>query len=309
MFSVTVKAYAKLNIALNVLGVSNGFHMLDTVCTTVNKFDEVIAKKRNDGKILISFTGRYGFIPPLQEETNAYKATKAFINEFKTTGANIEIVRNIPTGSGMGGSSADIVGVLKALKKLYGVKKSIEPLATKLGSDTTYLLKGGFARLTGRGENVEPFKCPKKLYFVVIYSSNSVTAKDCFSKFDALNENGNVCDINSLKTLLENGEIETLSNSLINKNPNALTKSATLLNSEIQENLNSLESLSPYYFGMTGSGSTVFALYENLEMAKWAYSKLSRRYGNSVEILSSHDPKNLSLFDVIFSKDYYEEEF
>ena len=155
MNTVTVKAYAKLNIALNVLGVSEGFHMLDMIATTVNKYDEVKVTKRKDNKILISFVGKYGFIPSKQEDTNAYKAVEAFMQEFKTNGANVEIIRNIPTGSGMGGSSADIVGTLKALKKLYSVKGSIEPIATKLGSDCTYLLKGGFARLTGRGEKVE----------------------------------------------------------------------------------------------------------------------------------------------------------
>ena len=59
---------------------------------------------------------------------------------------------------------------------------------------------------------------------------------------------------------------------------------------------------------MTGSGSTVFAMYEDLEMAKWALSKLKRRYGNKVEILKTHNLSNLSLFDVLFNKDYYLQE-
>lgn len=308
MNSVTVKAYAKLNIALNVLGESNGYHMLDTICTTVNKFDVVTATKRKDKKILVSFVGRYGFTPALQEETNAYKSALAFINEFSTNGANIEIVRNIPNGSGMGGSSADIIGVLKALKKLYGVKSSIEPIATKLGSDTTYLLKGGFARLTGRGEIVENFTCPQKLYFVVIYSNGVVTTKDCFLKFDGLNKSGVVCNISKLKERLINGEIDKLNETSINQEFNALTESAISLNGEILTNLQSLQKLSPPYYSMTGSGSTVFAIFSNLEMASWAHDKLKRKYGKNVELLQSHNLNELSFFDLIFNKDYYLEE-
>ena len=304
MNSVTVKAYAKFNIALNVLGVLDGYHMLDSIVTTVNKYDLVTATKSKDNKILVSFVGKYGFTPPQQEETNAYKAASAFINAFKTSGANIEIVRNIPTGSGMGGSSADIVGVLKALKKLYGVTESIAPLASCLGSDCAYLLKGGFARITGRGEIIESFTCPKKLYFVTIYSNAVVTAKDCFMEFDKLGKRGEVCSIQNLKGILESGNLENLKAGEYN----ALTESAVLINGEISKNLQALKNLSPSFYAMTGSGSTVFALYENLEMAKWAHSKLKRRYGQSVEILVSHDLKDLSFFDVIFNRDYFLEE-
>ncbi len=304
MNSVTVKAYAKFNIALNVLGVKDGYHMLDSIVTTVNKYDVVTATKRKDNKILVSFVGRYGFTPPLQEETNAYKSAKAFIEKFKTNGANIEIVRNIPTGSGMGGSSADVIGVLKALKKLYGVTESITPLANLLGSDCAYLLKGGFARITGRGEIIESFTCPKKLYFVTIYSNAVVTARDCFIKFDEYGKNGKVCSIENLKAVLESGNLENLTAGEYN----ALTESAVSLNSEIAKNLQALKQLSPSFYAMTGSGSTVFALYENLEMAKWAHSKLKRCYGSNVEILVSHDLKDLSFFDLIFNKDYYLEE-
>ena len=304
MKSVTVKAYAKLNIALNVLGVSNGYHTLDMLATTVNKYDVITATKRSDNKILVSFVGEYGFIPSNQEETNAYKAASAFISEFKTTGANVEIVRNIPTGSGMGGSSCDIIGVLKALKKLYGIKQNVTPLALALGSDCAYLLKGGFARLTNKGEVIEPFTCPKKLYFVAIYSNSVVTSGECFKKFDELNESGVVCDIQNVKALLESGNIDGIKAG----DYNALTKSAILINSEIQQNLQSLGNLSPSFYGMTGSGSTVYAMYENLEMALWAHSKLKNKYGSNVEVLTSHDLSSVPIFDLIFNRDYYLQE-
>ena len=75
---VTRKAYAKLNIALKVVGAENGYHNLDSVCLTVDKYDLITAKKRKDDKILITFTGKYGFIPTFQEDTLTYKAVKVY---------------------------------------------------------------------------------------------------------------------------------------------------------------------------------------------------------------------------------------
>ena len=292
----TVKAYAKINIALNVLNASNGYHNLDTVVTTVNKYDVITVKKRNDSNILVTFTGKYGFIPLNQEETNAYKSAKLFIETFNTLGADIEIIRNIPTGSGMGGSSADIVGVLGALKKLYKVEGKLKPIADSLGSDAGYLLEGGYARLTSRGEVVNKINSQLKLWFVVIYAQNGVNAKDCFSKFDVLNENGVVSDIESVVKGLESEDFTCFNNNI----KNALTNSSMSLNEELQVNLGEIKKLYPDYYGMTGSGSTLFILYEHKEMAEWAYLTLKKKYNDNVELLSSYNPEKPYIFDVIF---------
>ncbi len=299
MASVTVKAYAKINIALNVLNSENGYHNLDTFVTTVNKCDVITVTRRKDDKILVSFVGPYGFIPKLQEETNAYKTAKAFINTFNCSGVNIEVVRNIPSGSGMGGSSADIAGVLKAMKKLFNVKESVTPLADTLGSDSTYLLQGGYARLLKRGQEVIPIKSDKKLYFVVIYANSGVETKLCFEKYDTLNQSGVVCDIRQVISSVLDGDFSCFKD----RNNNALYNGACALNGEIKENLDALKSLSPEYLGMTGSGSTVFAMYNELEMAKWAHDKLKKQ-GKNAELLTTFDPLKPSFLDIILKRDY-----
>ena len=82
MKSCTVKAYGKINIALKVFKKQGDFHPLDSVCVTVNKFDKITATKRKDNKILITFYGKYAETEYVQENTNAYKACKAFIEKF-----------------------------------------------------------------------------------------------------------------------------------------------------------------------------------------------------------------------------------
>ena len=184
MKSATVKAYAKINITLNVTGVENGYHNLDTVVVTVDKFDKVTVTKRKDDKILLNLVGKYANYNFIQENFNAYKAALKFKEKFNTCGVTVTVERNIPEGSGMGGSSADIAGTLMAMQKLFNVTESVKDIADALGSDSGYLLEGGFARLTGRGDVIEKIDSDWMPYFVVIYSKTGVNTKECFSSFD-----------------------------------------------------------------------------------------------------------------------------
>ena len=300
--SKSVKVFAKLNIALNVLGVKDGYHDLDSVVTTVSKYNVITVSKRKDDKILVSFVGKYGFIPEKQEETNAYKSAKLFIDTFKTKGVNIEIKVNIPNGSGMGGSSVDIAGVLGALKKLYKVDGSLKPLADSLGSDSGYLLKGGFARLKSRGDEISYFDSDLDLYFVVIYAKRGVNTKDCFAVYDGLDNSELLSDVDKLVNGLKNNDLSCLDGNV----NNALYTSAITLNSEIEHNLNALKSLSPRWCAMTGSGSTVYAIYDSLEMASWATEKLLKQ-NFKAELLHRYDYKKANFFDLIFDSLVYED--
>lgn len=296
MIQATCKAYAKLNISLKITGVNGGYHMLDSVVASVDKHDVITVKKRRDDKILVTFTGKYAKTPKKQADTNAYKAAAAFIEKYGVSGVNITVVRNIPTGSGMGGSAADIAGVLGAMKKLFNVKESVKPLADALGSDSGYLLKCGYARLTGRGIEIKEISSDKRYYFVVIYASKGVDTKKCFDLYDEMGGNLNI-DNDSVERALISGDVKAIAAN----SGNDLYLAAKTINPEIEENLNALKSLSPDFCQMTGSGSTCFAMYSEYEMATWAYSKLKRKYSGRVEVLDTYNPKALSFFDKLFN--------
>ena len=286
MKSATVKAYGKINITLNVTGVNGGYHNLDSVVITVDKFDKVTVTKRKDDKVLLNLTGKYGDFPFIQEKYNAYKTAVKFKEKYQTTGVTVTVERNIPEGSGMGGSSADIAGVLKAMQKLFNVTDSVKDIADELGSDSGYLLEGGFARLTSRGEVIEKISSDWMPYFVVIYAKTGVNTADCFKTFDNGNYNGIIADNDAVVTAI----IERNLSNMKGKTGNALTNPAITLNSEVAENLKELLSLSPVVADMTGSGSTVFAMYDSYEMASWALSKLKRKYGSRAELLYTYNP-------------------
>ena len=293
MKSASAKIYGKINLSLNINGVKDGYHMLDSVVTTVSVADIVKIKLRKDDKILITFTGKYKGVIVDQFKTNVYKTAVAFMEKYGKKGLNIEVVRNIKDGGGLGSSSADIVGTLLALKKLYGVTESVKDLADGLGSDTGYLLNGGFARITKRGEEVEPFKCKNKYYFVVLYANGGVNTKECFELFDKECKTGILSNNDELIKGLIEGDFDKISSNV----KNALTIPAKKLNAEIEENINELNKLSPEVVGMTGSGSTVFIAYPNYEFASWAYEKLYKKFGDRVELLYTVDPKDFYLFD------------
>ena len=286
MKSATVKGYAKINISLNVTGVENGYHNLDTVVITVDKFDTITVTKRKDDKILLNLTGTYGNIPFIQEKYNAYKAALKFKEKFNTVGVTIDIKREIPEGSGMGGSSADIAGVLMAMKKLFKISADVKDIADALGSDSGYLLTGGFARLTSRGTEIQSINSAWRPYFVVIYSKTGVNTAECFKQFDDLNLNGEVADIEGVIEGVLSGSVSNI----VGKTGNALTQPACILNEEVSKNLTAIKNLSPEVYGMTGSGATVFAMYDSYEMASWALSKLTREYGSRAELLFTYNP-------------------
>ena len=264
---VRTNAYAKLNLTLDVTGIENGYHMLDTLVTTVDLFDRIVVKKRKDALCRIVMHGG-PFIPP--EENNALAAAEAFVKAFGTNGADIAVYKNIPVGAGMGGSSADAAGVLRALGELYGVQDeiAIKALADRFGSDTGYLLTGGFARLTGRGERVERLNFCEKLHILALVPREGVSTPQCFAAYDEAGEAFAPRTQKAVNELLR-GNVQEGARYF----SNALYKAACSIVPAVRDALTDLKCFSPWGAGMTGSGRACYALFENRELCEWAKSR------------------------------------
>ncbi|MBQ8320673.1 MAG: 4-(cytidine 5'-diphospho)-2-C-methyl-D-erythritol kinase [Clostridia bacterium] len=285
---VKVKAYAKLNLTLEIVGRSGGFHLLDSLVTSVDLFDLVKVKKRK-GKFSSVVMHGMGSeeIPP--EQNNALKAAERFSQKFGVDGVEITVFKNIPLGGGLGGSSADAAGVLSAMQTLFGIQddEGVAAIADELGSDVRYMLKGGFARMCGRGERIEPIEEIKdKLWFLLLCPKEGVSAGAAYRKYDELNASdfslGNTTRaINALKS----GDTAGLGGAF----KNDLYPAAAALQPTVKEAVESAESFSPLGAGMTGSGSCAFALFETKELCEWAKS----RYKGKAQayVVSSVTPK------------------
>ena len=272
MNSVKIRAYAKLNLTLEITGVEGGFHLLDSLVASVDLFDEIKVKKRRGvhSSIAMHGMGSEGIAP---EHNNALKAAEAFSERFGVDGVEITVFKNIPIGAGLGGSSADIAGVLKGMQMLYSVTddEAVKELGNELGSDVAYMLGGGFARMQGRGEKVEPILGVKdKLWLLLLCPNCGVSAGAAYKKYDELGvANYSIGNTSRAIDALLASDKEALGAAFTNH----LYPAAASLESRVEGTLKEAESFSPLGACMTGSGSCVFALFETRELCEWAKSR------------------------------------
>ena len=287
MYSCKEKAYAKINLTLDILGVKDGYHLLDSLVLAIDLYDLITVKKRKDGKIRLYSHGEGSEGIP-EEKNNAYKAAVDFQSEFSCGGAEISIFKNIPVGAGLGGSSADAAGVLNAMKKLFGVAPSPEnerkilSVADRTGSDVRAMYLGGACRMRGRGEIVtnifsanhrecgenfenEAKACAetsaKRTYFLLICPPTGVSTPDCFKLYDE-QKTAYPPTTNEAVRRYRRGDVEGLGKAI----KNDLQSAACALNPDVEKALGEAAAFSPLGYGMTGSGSAAFALFDSREM-------------------------------------------
>ncbi len=274
MKKTTIKAKAKINLTLDILGVSGGYHLLSSLVCSINLSDTITVKKRKDNNITLKNKGIK--IDCSLIENNAYRAARLFQKTFATSGVDITINKKIPIGGGLGGSSADIAGVLNAMKKLFNVKEDLGKLANELSSDAYYMLKGGYALMSGRGDKVEWLNANKKLYFIIFQDSMSVSTRACYKRFDELNINPENCTEQALNAFKNNDEkfFEIIKNDLY--------QPAVTLNPNIELNLIALKNAGAKTAIMTGSGSAVIGVFNNKKERDKVYKILLGRFGNKI---------------------------
>lgn len=260
--------------------------MLDSVVTTVDVYDLIIIKKRKKDKLVSVCMHGMGSEGIAFDDNNAVKAAEAFIRTFDTCGVNIEIYKNIPMGAGLGGSSADAAGVLNGLKKLFNVsdEEKIKKIADLVGSDCGYMLYGGYARISGRGDRVELINGNLKLDILLLLPSSPVSTVECYKTYDKLNCRQTPSS-GEAYSAVKNGDKVALGKSL----KNSLFPSAAYLNGEVAAAAQALRDFDPLGASMTGSGSCVFALFENEQYCRYA---LSRYNGKCRAVVTkTHLPK------------------
>lgn len=260
MDSVKVKVYAKINLSLNV-GFKDGlYHDLDTVMTSVDLYDVVSVVKRTDKNINVSLNGKK------VESSNAMKAALLLQNRYNTEGADIFVQSGIPSGGGLGGSSADAAAVIRATDVLYGLslkESDMIDVGIKIGSDVPYMLFGGYARLRGKGEFFTRFEGPEGK--VLVSGMGSVNTAECFKRFDLQNKQGFLSDNDAFLRELKRGSFNDCGKYFLN----ALSAAAETLNPHIGK-IKEIMRVSGLDACMTGSGAYVFGAGKEGDLLKAA---------------------------------------
>ena len=260
---IIAEAPCKINFGLNILGIENGYHLLDTVMIAIPLCDTIEIKLRNDGKIRTVFeSDEILQINPIKN--SAYQAAEYIRDKFGINcGADIKIIKRVPVAAGLGGSSCDAAGVLRAYGELFGLPISVED-AAELGSDTAFLFAGSIAaRCTGRGEILEPFEA--KPLNLVIAVSGKVNTAECYSEFDRMypEYEYSPCNIEGLTMALCEGNADAIARCL----GNALEKPAIKLEPKVAETMELVRRTNPAAVFMSGSGAAVVGLYKDEKSA------------------------------------------
>ena len=274
MRTVKQKIPAKVNLTLDIVGKTTNYHKIKSLVASINLYDTITVKKRRDNLITLREKGYKANCPI--EENNAYKTARVFMDMFFTPGVDIIINKKIPLAGGLGGSSADSVAVLKAMNKLYDINGAMHPLAAQIGSDTCYMLNGGFAVISGRGTEVEKVRSRRKLYLIIIVDETGVSAKEGYALYDKMEiEKNPTTDVAvSLISKRSKGALEHFSTMV----KNDLYLPAVEKVPAIKTNVSRLFESGAIASTVSGSGSCTYGIYRSIKDRNNAYKKLLEIY-------------------------------
>lgn len=195
MKQIKIKCPAKINLDLRVFkkDEKTGFHPIKSIMQAINLFDKLTIKLLNSPDIVLKGNSKE---IPYNEDNICYKAAKLFFQTIKSNnGCEIDIEKNIPVCAGLAGGSTDAAGVLYGLNKLHNnplSKEKLHELASTLGSDLNFCLKGGTKLCTNRGEKLTSMPFYKFNLSLVKPKNLKISAKDAYKAFDELKEESNM---------------------------------------------------------------------------------------------------------------------
>lgn len=269
--SVKVKAYAKINLMLDIISTrKDGYHDLFMIMQSINLYDTVTISETKSKKITI--TCNIDDIP-LDEKNIAYKAADAFFkaNKIKNKGINIDIVKRIPHQAGLAGGSADGAAVLVALNELLGTNLSDDELCdigVKIGADVPFCIKGGTLLAQGIGDVLHKVKPLRKCFILIAKPDYGVNTGKAYALFDS---NGKVHTPDKFGMLcaMQNRDL----NEICAKMENVFEQFIEVPNKvDIKEVMRNNGALSVC---MSGSGPTVFGIFDEKEKAEKAGNELA----------------------------------
>lgn len=253
------KSPCKINLFLDIKSKrEDGYHFIESLFHTIDLFD--IIKIEESKEFKISTSGKYK-LNDNEEDNIVAKIFYHFKNQMELKkNYKINIEKNIPTGAGLGGGSSNAATMIKFFLEELNIKPDNELIESfsKFGADIPFFIKGGLSWVSGIGEKIESFNFTLPYKIILIYPNINVSTKLAYSKFT---ENDfNKSDIFYIKNLLEkNGRINF--NDLYSHIYNIFEKNVFNIEPKIKEYKEKAENEIKRKICMSGSGSSLFALY------------------------------------------------
>ncbi|MBP9996050.1 MAG: 4-(cytidine 5'-diphospho)-2-C-methyl-D-erythritol kinase [Lachnospiraceae bacterium] len=271
-----IKAYAKINLALDVLGTRpNGYHDVRMIMQSVNIYDELTIDISNTpGTIsLICDNDELNDI----ENNLIYKAAKLILNESKNnTGLSITLKKNIPMAAGMAGGSADAAATLVGINKLLNIGMSnmqLRDLAVTLGADIPFCIEGGTYLSEGIGEILTKLPNAPECFLCIAKPDINVSTKYVYEHL-ILDDNTVHPNVDAMIESINNHNQAAVSAALGNI-LETVTQVKYPIISKMKETMIANGAANAL---MSGSGPTVFGIYANEKDACNALEALRKQY-------------------------------
>jgi len=273
MDRITLKARAKINIGLDILGQrEDGYHFVRMVMQTISLHDEVTIRKQTDKDILIKSNLRY---LPSNENNIVYKAATLMREEFGITqGLRFDLKKEIPIAAGMAGGSTDAASTLIGLNRMFDLKLTTKELCDrggKLGADVPYCIRGGTMLATGIGEELTPLPPMPECYIVIAKPRASISTKIVYQRYDSL-ERVEHPNMDFLVNSIHSGNLKEIAKDM----GNVLELVTIPMVPEIMMIKEQMKQDGAIVSMMSGSGPTVFGLFEQQEEAQRAIASLGQ---------------------------------
>ena len=274
MKQIELKSLAKINLGLDVLGRrENGYHDVRMIMQSIYLYDEVKIKRTKNPGIEIK-TNLY-FLPTGKENI-AYKAAEMLIEEFHIEeGVHITLNKHIPVAAGMAGGSSNAAAVLYGMNKMFDLKLTQTELmerGVKLGADVPYCIMRGTVLAEGIGEELTTLTPMPKCFVLIAKPPISVSTKVVYEALDS-KELVEHPDIDGLSEGLEKRDLKTIASCM----GNVLEDVTIPMHPVIEEIKQEMKNAGALNAVMSGSGPTVFGLFETKAAARKAQDRIRRR--------------------------------
>ena len=268
---ITEKAYAKINLSLDVTGKRpDGYHEVRMIMQTVDISDTLTFEKTDEG-ISIDVGGSD---LPVDEDNLIYKAAKAVTDKCGITeGVKISLDKNIPIAAGMAGGSSDAAATLRGVNRLFDCGLSMDELrelGVKIGADVPYCVEGGTVLAEGIGEKLTKLTQLPEYSLAVAKPEKGVSTGNIYKALDEIFDSIAHPDVDamldSMKTCTGTGFLKYLGNVL-----EYVTEPRCPEITQIKKIFDDRGSIGTL---MTGSGPTVFAFFDDRDKAAKAVDEI-----------------------------------
>lgn len=268
----TVKAYAKINLTLDIVGKrSDGYHEVEMIMQSVSLHDIITLEPNNSGEITLSCTKDN---VPTDKRNIAYKAAELYYDKITETceGLHIAIEKNIPVEAGLAGGSADAAAVLIGLNSVHGNVLNIEQLCDigkNIGADVPFCIVGSTMLATGTGTSLSKLPDMPNCSIVVAKPSFSVSTPQAYKSFDACEPKDMTKYNKAAMNALEKQDFAALCDNMFNAFERVISHESIDSIKTVMKECGAIKAQ------MSGSGPSVFGIFDNDQDAIKAAEQLN----------------------------------